>query len=79
MLGIFCKKVELFERGQMYTHYCQSCNQNQASRILQGEHGDGHLYCPQLEYRITYHPKKRREVIPLSAPYIWIPRDLMKR
>ncbi len=70
MLGTFCNQVKKFERGQMFRHHCIGCVHNTAHL------GDTKLYCRYLEYRVTYQPKRRREVVPTTKPYIWIPPDL---
>lgn len=70
MLGTYCTIVNKFERGQLFRQYCTRCSHNTAHL------GDEELHCRYLEYRVTYQPKNRREVIPNKKPTIWIPEDL---
>ena len=72
MLGTYCSYVEKFERGQMFRRYCVRCVHNTAHL------GDEELHCQYLEYRATYQPIGRRELIPdtFLKPSIRIPKDL---
>jgi len=70
MLGTFCPKVKKFERGQMFRHYCVGCVHNTAHL------GDDNLHCRYLEYRVTYQPNRKGEIIPSTKPSIQIPPDL---
>ena len=70
MIGTYCTKVKKFERGQMFRRYCITCVHNTAHL------GDAQLCCRYLEYRITYPPDRKGEIIPNVSPCISIPLNL---
>ena len=66
MVGIFCRQVRKFERGQMFRHHCVGCAHNTAHL------GDAKLYCRYLEHRHSSGAGRLTN----SKPFIQIPTDL---
>ena len=69
MVGVYCTKVQKFERDRLFRRHCIGCVHNTAHC------GDAKLHCRFLEFKVIY-PNKKGDSIPARKPTIRIPADL---